>query len=331
MQVASDNDEPYNMILLLGLTGSGKSFFINKLAKDAVIEGPGLKSETQRCKVVRMKVGNQYVAIVDTPGFDDTKRTDAEILEEIVQFLVFQYTLGIPLKGIIYMHRIIDVKMQGTSQRYFEMFRRICGEKNFPNVVLLTTMWDQLKDEGVGLRRDQELRDDFWNKMEEMGSQIRSFDGSEAMAEAIICRLMRKKSIVLDIQRELVDQDMALDQTNAGKLLLPRLEDRMRETAVTLRTLDADISSSHNSRDVARRSQLLQQRAEVSERRERDVRSRDRLKSKPARELAPQIEQAKNARLEKWRNRVQIFAALLGLAITATVQLILPLAGVAIT
>ena len=102
-----------------------------------------------------------------------------------------QYKLGIPLKGIIYMHRITDNKMQGTAQRYFEMFKRLCGDHNMANVVLLTTMWNQLRDEGVGLRRDQELREQFWSVMESKGSYIRRFDGSRAMAEAVVCRLMR--------------------------------------------------------------------------------------------------------------------------------------------
>jgi predicted GTPase len=32
------------MILVMGVTGAGKSFFINKLAEGTVQEGPGLKS-----------------------------------------------------------------------------------------------------------------------------------------------------------------------------------------------------------------------------------------------------------------------------------------------
>lgn len=34
------------MILVMGLTGSGKSYFINRLASGSVLEGEGLKSGT---------------------------------------------------------------------------------------------------------------------------------------------------------------------------------------------------------------------------------------------------------------------------------------------
>jgi predicted GTPase len=57
--------------------------------------------ETETCQIVWVGVGTQRVAIVDTPGFDDSDKPDSEILEEIVQFLLKQYTLGIRLKGIV--------------------------------------------------------------------------------------------------------------------------------------------------------------------------------------------------------------------------------------
>jgi hypothetical protein len=125
-------------------------------------------------------VGRHKVAVVDTPGFDDSKRSDSVILEQIVEFLRTQHELGIPLKGIIYLHRLTDNKMSGSAQRYFEMFKCICGGRNLENVVLLTTMWDELKDEAVGLARERELRADFWSAMETGGSTIRRFDGSRA-------------------------------------------------------------------------------------------------------------------------------------------------------
>ena len=43
--MVTQNREPItSMILVMGVTGSGKSYFINKLARDSVVEGHTLKS-----------------------------------------------------------------------------------------------------------------------------------------------------------------------------------------------------------------------------------------------------------------------------------------------
>lgn len=39
-----DQDTDCSMILVMGVTGSGKSYFINQLAKGAVVEGHGVSS-----------------------------------------------------------------------------------------------------------------------------------------------------------------------------------------------------------------------------------------------------------------------------------------------
>ena len=40
----SASTNPENMILVMGVTGSGKSFFINKLKQNSVVEGHDLRS-----------------------------------------------------------------------------------------------------------------------------------------------------------------------------------------------------------------------------------------------------------------------------------------------
>lgn len=88
------------------------------------------RNNTTNCQVVRVGFGRSEIVLVDTPSFDDTKRWDAGMLEQIVEFLCAQYELGIPLKGITYMHRITDQKTSGSAQQYLEMFTRLWEEAN---------------------------------------------------------------------------------------------------------------------------------------------------------------------------------------------------------
>ena len=91
------------------------------------------------------------------------------------------------------MHRITDNKVSGTAQRYLEVFRCLCGDSVLSNAIRLTTMWSELRGKAVSFKRQRELRERFWKTMESKGSEIRSFDGSRAIAEGFVCRLMRKK------------------------------------------------------------------------------------------------------------------------------------------
>jgi hypothetical protein len=59
-------------------------------------------SGTEKCQVIQTSIGNTDFAIMDTPGFDDTTRSDAEILKVITEQLSIIRLLGYNLKGIVY-------------------------------------------------------------------------------------------------------------------------------------------------------------------------------------------------------------------------------------
>jgi len=58
--------EECSMILVMGVTGSGKSYFINQLKSGAVEEGPGLRSGTH-CESV-VSITKHTVLILDRDG-----------------------------------------------------------------------------------------------------------------------------------------------------------------------------------------------------------------------------------------------------------------------
>ena len=279
------------------------------------------------CQVVRVGVGSHEVGIVDTPGFDDTTRSDTEILNEIVEYLCTQYRLGISLKGIIYLHRITDNRMTGSARRYFEMFKCLCGPRNLRNVVLLTTMWSELKDEATGLQRERELRKDFWMDMERGGSTVRRFEGTRTEAEAIICRLMREQDIILDIQYELVDQNKRLEDTLPGKWMVPKIEFAVDESERELHRLEMLIEKAEGEGDVNVKM-LKRERDELLEEQRRNLDQRSRLKKRTGREVADKVDEEKKK--DRWKGRLALFGTVLGIAITTTVNIILPLAGVSL-
>jgi len=71
----------------MGLTGAGKSAFIEYATRqDAKTVGHGWRSQTTEVRAVRVPhpVDGHTVVFVDCPGFDDTSKSDAEILTMLV-------------------------------------------------------------------------------------------------------------------------------------------------------------------------------------------------------------------------------------------------------
>jgi hypothetical protein len=113
------------------------------------------------------------VYLVDTPGFDDTNRSDTEVLRELASWLTRSYTANITLSGIIYLHKISDNRMQGSAKRNLYMFKKLCGDSALKNVILGTTMWDKVSEtEGIARERELTSTPDFWGWMMDQGSRV---------------------------------------------------------------------------------------------------------------------------------------------------------------
>ena len=226
-----------------------------------------------------MNIGRSKTLFIDTPGFDDSARTDSDILTEISRILAAQYQAGVSLKGVIYLHRITDVRYQGSSVKTLNIFKKICGPLALKNVLLVTTRWNEV-DEGLGASREKELRESFWAYMLNKGSTMTRFYGNKDCATAIASQLVSKRGIVLEIQRELVDEGKNLKNTVAGSFvqedimkMKARYEKEMNDLDALRQTLrDSDRAVRRQvQQDWAREQQRLQTAQEDEERLRRDI------------------------------------------------------------
>ncbi|RXW11980.1 hypothetical protein EST38_g13874, partial [Candolleomyces aberdarensis] len=85
----------------------------------------------------------RLVTLIDTPDFNDTTRSDTDILKMIARVLASTYQKRKTLAGVILVHRDTDDRFGGLSTRYFRMFREQCGDNSLKNVVILTNMWNE--------------------------------------------------------------------------------------------------------------------------------------------------------------------------------------------
>lgn len=219
--------------------------------------------------------------------------------------------------------------MQGSAYRYFKMFQQLCGEHAFRNVTLVTTMWDQLKDEAIGFQRDQELRNDFWNIMEEKGSQITTFDGSHAQAESIILQLLGKAPVTLQLQRELVDDAQPLDNTSAGRPIATSLDHTIASATKEAEELRCQLRDATAYQETYERERLIKSRDKAEKEARMNKHKRNRLKSRVGVETQEKLKADKKAAKQKvsGKEKIALFASFLGLTVNI-VFAILPFVGI---
>ena len=113
---------------------------------------------------------------------------------------------GKKLSGIVYVHRIIDPRMQGSALSNMNMFRRLCGSNCFPNVVLATSFWSEV-DMTEGARRERELceTDEFWGQLVKKGSHVARIGLDQKADQRLLLRIAKNKKVVLQAQQEMLD------------------------------------------------------------------------------------------------------------------------------
>ncbi|KAF9489926.1 hypothetical protein BDN71DRAFT_1455368 [Pleurotus eryngii] len=235
----------------MGPTGVGKSTFIKYAAggKNAVVVGHHLESctsEVQPIKVKRREDENPVI-LVDTPGFDDTKLPDTEILRRIAVWLQQTYQDKVRLAGIIYMHRISDNRMAGAPLKNLTMFSQLCGTAAAEGVVLSTTMWGSIKD-GTGESREEELKAKFWKGMLDCGAKVSRFELTQESAWDTIDEVRKSANkAALLLQEEMVELERKLSETQAGKTLYNDLLKRLDEQRKILRDLLIEAQRDHSA------------------------------------------------------------------------------------
>ncbi|KAK7436975.1 hypothetical protein VKT23_018790 [Stygiomarasmius scandens] len=242
----------------MGATGSGKTTFINSISGSNLRIGKTLHSCTTTVQLSQQfELDGRQVTLIDTPGFDDTTKSDADILNMIAAFLATTYEQGKKLAGVLYLHRISDIRMGGVSTRNFKMFRQLCGPDALKNVVLVTNMWGEIGNE-VGEAREMELKseDKFWKPVLDKGAQVFRHDNTAGSAQAIVRYLVDKQPVPLRIQTELVDQHKHLTDTAAGAELNRELMAQIKKHQAEMRDLEKEMKEAINARDEETRQEL---------------------------------------------------------------------------
>jgi len=281
------NDGQKN-VLVMGPTGSGKTTFINLLTGANSGVNTSLQSCTCNIKASpTVHLGRYKITIFDTPGFDDTTKSDVEILRMVASFLETNYQQKKKLDGILYMQRMTDVRMGGISRRNFGMIRKLCGDDTLKNVAIILNMWDAVKAE-IAESRANELANEeiFFKDAIAKGARMLRHTSTVESASSILHQIISQNSpVALRFQKELLDEKMDVPQTAAALELQEELQEQVarhqremhalkEETRLQLATIDEKCSS-ELFRSRAQQSTLIEMSLEAEARYNEEKSRRD--------------------------------------------------------
>ena len=129
--------------------------------------------------------------------------------------------------------------MGSTPHRNLRVFAELTGPGSAKNVVLATTMWDILGPMAdIGNKREQHLKDEYWNIMIHYGAAVRRFLNNSDSAWEIINNFLNRnnengRTTKLIFQEERVDHKIPLKDTSAGEALSLDLEELIRRQEET--------------------------------------------------------------------------------------------------
>ncbi|OBS29432.1 hypothetical protein FPOA_03369 [Fusarium poae] len=270
-------------IAVMGMTGAGKSTFISHCTEEEVrISEPGaLESCTQDVRVHKCTTFSPAanVYLVDTPGFDDTTRSDTDILKTIANWLTETYEQKIKLRGILYLHRISDNRMGGCANKNLIMFKRLCGTEGVQNVTFVTTHWEKC-EQAEGEKRESALQSThhFWGFFVDKGAKVRRHENNQDSALYILEQYIPSwapqppSEVNLAIQTEMVDSGKDLNSTSAGQELQDTFAKEREKMQREMKERELEMREASQARD----KELLDMLREEQENQRAELRRRSR-------------------------------------------------------
>jgi hypothetical protein len=205
--------------------------------------------------------------------------------------------------------------MGGSAMKNLRMFKKLCGDDSLGSVVLATTFWGMAKPD-IEQSREAQLRTrpDFWGHFIQKGSKVfRQDQGKETATKIIDYLVSRRKPVVLEIQREMNEQNKTLDQTGAGVEVQGDLAKAKAAHEAEMAAVRTDMQKALAKKDTEWQEELAAAKIEIEEKLRKDDESRkqlhidrEELKREEERERAEERRQYYEAMLESQRTIMQL-------------------------
>ncbi|TEB21457.1 hypothetical protein FA13DRAFT_1819511 [Coprinellus micaceus] len=223
------------VVLVTGLTGSGRSTFINALLP---VSGPKMEvglsitscTKSVGCAIVDLRESTTCkrdfrLVLVDTPGFDDhaTLDSSAVVIRNIVEWLNGSLPEGGCRGGVLYLHDMTKDRFQGTAAELdLCTLDRSLNADISPRLAIVTTKWGRLSDEEGEMR--YRMLENRWSHILSGGSRVYRFKKEEDAWTILSSFLTQIESgNQLDFEKGLTPRERRSSSTSSTISVLARM------------------------------------------------------------------------------------------------------------
>ncbi|KAH7004185.1 hypothetical protein EDB82DRAFT_486273 [Fusarium venenatum] len=235
-----------------------------------------LINSTNSIGVFQYASHDQRIFLIDTPGFNDTTRSDIDTLEILATYLGASYANGVRISGIITLYPITNNRMAGSNLRSLTILKAVSGFALNNNLAIVTTMWPEsptsiektiLEQRELELLANNEFFGDLVTKGATMFRHYERGYGKRSSGRRIVDSLARRleghSPVVLQLQREVVDEKKNLGETTAGVAAAVYLYKARLEHDNHLKRLTTELERTSAGSDKEYCHQLQELKAEV--------------------------------------------------------------------
>ena len=165
-------------------------------------------------------------SLIKFPDFGHAhSASEEEIFSRICDWLKQAYFKGQNFHGLIYLHRTIDDRENGSDLRSLRIFRELCGSENFKDVIIGISGPGQgearREDDVPGSMRsarEKALKEtpEFWGDMTKESARIEQITPDRQECRKLLLDFATRNSMTLKVQKQLIYEGKPSNDTNAA-------------------------------------------------------------------------------------------------------------------
>ena len=167
-----------------------------------------------------------------------------------------RYKRRVKLAGVLYLHRISDGRITGTVNRNLRMLGKLSGVDPAKKLIFVTTMWDDKKVADRAEANEEELRNNFFKPMLDLGAGMKAFINTTDSARGIVAQLLLKHNLEEDHTVTLIQEEMGkvgkdLPETKAAQEVMTELQRLLAVHKKTIQELKRAAEKADNEQMIA--------------------------------------------------------------------------------